>query len=63
LEFSTLIYDLRHAGTQKKFFLTFLGYKTTYFMEKSSEPKKYKNSFLNWIEYRLPIISYIEKEY
>ena len=32
-------------------------------MEKSSEPKKYKNSFLNWIEYRLPIISYIEKEY
>jgi len=32
-------------------------------MEKSSEPKKYKNSFLNWIEFRLPIISYIEKEY
>ena len=32
-------------------------------MEQSSKPKKYKNSFLNWIEYRLPIISYIEKEY
>ena len=32
-------------------------------MKKSSEPRKYKNSFLNWIEYRLPIISYIEKEY
>ena len=32
-------------------------------MDKSSEPRKYKNSFLNWIEYRLPIISYIEKEY
>ena len=32
-------------------------------MGKSSEPKKYKNSFLNWIEFRLPIISYIEKEY
>jgi len=32
-------------------------------MKKSSEPKKYKNSFLNWIEFRLPIISYIEKEY
>jgi len=32
-------------------------------MNQSSEPKKYKNSFLNWIEYRLPIISYIEKEY
>ena len=32
-------------------------------MDKSSEPKKYKNSFLNWIEYRLPIISYLEKEY
>ena len=32
-------------------------------MENSSKPKKYKNSFLNWIEYRLPIISYIEKEY
>ena len=32
-------------------------------MKKSSESKKYKNSFLNWIEYRLPIISYIEKEY
>ena len=32
-------------------------------MEKSSQPKKYKNSFLNWIEYRLPIISYFEKEY
>ncbi|SVB06688.1 uncharacterized protein METZ01_LOCUS159542, partial [marine metagenome] len=32
-------------------------------MDKSSEPRKYKNSFLNWIEYRLPIISYLEKEY
>ena len=32
-------------------------------MEKSSETRKYKNSFLNWIEYRLPIISYLEKEY
>ena len=32
-------------------------------MKKSSESRKYKNSFLNWIEYRLPIISYIEKEY
>jgi len=32
-------------------------------MQNSSEPKKYKNSFLNWIEYRLPIVSYIEKEY
>ena len=32
-------------------------------MEQSSKPRKYKNSFLNWIEYRLPIISYIEKEY
>jgi len=32
-------------------------------MEKSSKPKKYKNAFLNWIEFRLPIISYIEKEY
>ncbi len=32
-------------------------------MEQSSKPKKYKNSFLNWIEFRLPIISYIEKEY
>ena len=32
-------------------------------MEKSSKPRKYKNNFLNWIEFRLPIISYIEKEY
>ena len=32
-------------------------------MEKSPKPKKYKNSLLNWIEYRLPIVSYIEKEY
>ena len=32
-------------------------------MNQRSEPKKYKNSFLNWIEYRLPIVSYIEKEY
>ena len=32
-------------------------------MNRNSEPKKYKNSFLNWIEYRLPIVSYIEKEY
>ena len=32
-------------------------------MSGSSEPKKYKNSFLNWIEFRLPIISYFEKEY
>ena len=31
-------------------------------MEKNSEPRKYKNSFLNWIEYRLPIISYLEKD-
>jgi len=32
-------------------------------MSDSSEPKKYKNPFLNWIEFRLPIISYLEKEY
>ena len=32
-------------------------------MDKSSEPRKYKNSFLNWIEFRLPIISYFQKEY
>ena len=32
-------------------------------MDNSKEPKKYNNSFLNWIEYRLPIISYFEKEY
>ena len=32
-------------------------------MQDKKEPKKYKNSFLNWIEYRLPIISYLEKEY
>ncbi len=32
-------------------------------MIEKKNPKKYKNSFLNWIEYRLPIISYFEKEY
>ena len=32
-------------------------------MYKLKQTRKYKNSFLNWIEYRLPIISYIEKEY
>mgnify|MGYP001188094432 FL=1 len=32
-------------------------------MNNSSDPKKYKNSFLNWIEFRLPIVSYIEREY
>ncbi|MBI29186.1 MAG: cytochrome b [Alphaproteobacteria bacterium MarineAlpha5_Bin11] len=32
-------------------------------MKKNTEVKKYKNSFLNWIEYRLPIISYLEREY
>tara|TARA_Y100000590_G_scaffold362588_1_gene419831 strand:+ start:556 stop:1782 length:1227 start_codon:yes stop_codon:yes gene_type:complete len=32
-------------------------------MDKLKQTRKYKNSFLNWIEYRLPIISYIEKEY
>ena len=32
-------------------------------MDKSNENRKYNNSFLNWIEYRLPIVSYIEKEY
>ena len=32
-------------------------------MNRSSEPKKYKNPILNWIEFRLPIISYFEKEY
>ena len=32
-------------------------------MSGPSEPKKYKNSFLNWIEFRLPVVSYIEKEY
>ncbi len=32
-------------------------------MENSPESKKYKNSFLNWIEYRLPIVSYFQKEY
>ena len=32
-------------------------------MEKSPKQHKYKNSFLNWIEFRLPIVSYIEKEY
>ena len=26
-------------------------------------PKQYKNPVLNWIEFRLPIISYFEKEY
>ena len=32
-------------------------------MRGNSEHRKYKNSFLNWIEFRLPIISYFEKEY
>ena len=32
-------------------------------MNNSSEPRKYKNPVLNWIEFRLPIISYFEKEY
>tara|TARA_Y100001970_G_scaffold154418_1_gene189170 strand:+ start:1893 stop:3158 length:1266 start_codon:yes stop_codon:yes gene_type:complete len=32
-------------------------------MSKSSEPKKYNNPILNWIEFRLPIISYFQKEY
>ena len=32
-------------------------------MEENKNKRKYKNSFLNWIEYRLPIISYLEKEY
>ena len=32
-------------------------------MKQSSDSQKYKNSFLNWIEFRLPIVSYIEKEY
>ncbi len=32
-------------------------------MDKLKQTRKYKNSFLNWIEYRLPIISYFEKEY
>ena len=32
-------------------------------MQNSPESKKYKNSLLNWIEFRLPIISYFEREY
>ena len=32
-------------------------------MDEKKETKKYKNPILNWIEYRLPIISYLEKEY
>ncbi|PPR47671.1 MAG: cytochrome b [Alphaproteobacteria bacterium MarineAlpha5_Bin9] len=32
-------------------------------MNEPINKKKYKNSFLNWIEFRLPIISYFEKEY
>ena len=32
-------------------------------MSGSSEPKKYNNPILNWIEFRLPIISYFQKEY
>jgi len=32
-------------------------------MSGNPEPRKYKNSLLNWIEFRLPIISYFEKEY
>ena len=32
-------------------------------MSRNSEHRKYKNSFLNSIEFRLPIISYFEKEY
>ena len=32
-------------------------------MSAPKEPKQYKNPVLNWIEFRLPIISYFEKEY
>ena len=32
-------------------------------MSGPAEPKKYKNPVLNWIEFRLPIISYFEREY
>ena len=32
-------------------------------MKENSETKKYKNPVLNWIEFRLPIISYFEREY
>ena len=32
-------------------------------MSGNLEPRKYKNPFLNWIEFRLPIISYFEREY
>ena len=32
-------------------------------MKDQKESKKYNNSFLNWIEFRLPIISYFEREY
>ena len=32
-------------------------------MSPPKNPKQYKNPILNWIEFRLPIISYFEKEY
>ena len=32
-------------------------------MDDKKNLKKYNNSILNWIEYRLPIISYFQKEY
>ena len=32
-------------------------------MSGNSEPTKFKNPVLNWIEFRLPIISYFQKEY
>ena len=32
-------------------------------MSGNTEPKKFKNPVLNWIEFRLPIISYFQKEY
>ena len=32
-------------------------------MSGNPEPRKYKNPLLNWIEFRLPIVSYFEKEY
>ena len=32
-------------------------------MSAPKNPKQYKNPVLNWIEFRLPIISYFEKEY
>ncbi len=31
-------------------------------MSGNSEPTKFKNPVLNWIEFRLPIISYFQKE-